>query len=98
MIYDDIPDKKGKINIYPEIIDGNLITISVIGDPEGLKYLASLLTWLAEFDQNKNNDPIGSREHLHLLKDEELDWHSCEVEICRADAKGTGEYPDFMKK
>ena len=90
------PERSGKINIYPSIVDGRYVCVSIIGDPEGLIYLAKLFNWLADFDQNKNDNPIGTREHIHLHAKEQLGEHSCEVEICRADAKGTGEYPDFM--
>jgi len=93
----DYPDKSGNINIYPEIVDGNVVTISIIGDPRGLKYLAELLNYLADFDQEESQSQVGCREHIHLHANEQLDAHSCEVEICRADAKGTGELPEFMR-
>ena len=92
------PVKKGNIDIFPEIHEGNLVTVSIIGDPEGLKYLSEILSYLAGFDQNGNDAPVGSREHTHLHAEYQLGTHSCEVEICRADAKGTGELPEFMKK
>lgn len=92
------PEKVGNIDIFPEIHDGRIVTISIVGDPKGLKYLAEVLNYIADFDQEENEDPEGSREHLHLHPDEQLGWHSCEVEICRADAKGIGELPKFMRK
>ena len=91
------PKIEGKINIFPSILDGNIAKVTIIGDPKGLNSLAKLLQWLADFDQNKNYDPVGEREHIHLHANEPLGWHSCEVEVCRADAKGTGELPDYMK-
>lgn len=91
------PDKSGNIDIYPEIVDGNLLTVNIVGDPEGLKYLASLLSRLVDFDQETNNAPAGCREHIHLHRNEQLGEHSCEVEICRADAKGTGELPEYTR-
>ncbi len=91
------PDKSGNIDIFTDIIDGRFLSITILGDPQGLRYLADLLNWLADFDQGKNNDPIGTREHIHLHAKEQLGSHSCEVEICRADAKGTGELPEFMR-
>ena len=93
----DYPKKQGKIDIYPQIIDGNLVTISIIGDPDGLRYMARLLDYLADYDQEKSQDPIGTREHIHLHRNEQLGDYSCEVELCRADAKGTGELPEFMQ-
>ena len=93
----DYPDKTGHIDIYPEIVDGNLVTIIIAGDPTGLKYLANLLNWLADFDQELNDAPIGSREHLHLHINEQLGSHSCEVELCRSDAKGTGELIQYNR-
>ena len=82
----DYPDKKGILDIYPEIHDGNSIAVSIIGDPEGLRYLADLLNYIANLDQNENSDSIGAREHIHLYAETQLSTHSCEVEICRADA------------
>ncbi len=94
----DYPDKEGNICIYPEINEGRFVNVNIIGDPEGLRYLAKLLNYIAGIDQDENNDPIGEREHIHIHPEMQLDEHSCEVEICRADAKGTGEFPDFMKE
>jgi hypothetical protein len=93
----DYPDKSGNINIYPEIVEGNIVTISIVGDPRGLQYLAELLNYLADFDLEKSPIQVGDREHIHLHAKEQLGAHSCEVEICRADAKGTGELPEFMR-
>jgi hypothetical protein len=90
--------KKGKLAIYPEITDGNILSIAIVGDPAGLRRLAKMVLDLANMDQEKAKEiPIGEREHIHLHARAQLHWHSCEVEICRADAKGTGELPDFMK-
>ncbi|MBE0538003.1 MAG: hypothetical protein IH624_20265 [Phycisphaerae bacterium] len=92
----ELPEKDGRICIRPETVD-DIQYVSITGDPEGLRYLADALKWLADFDQNRNTDPPGSREHLHMEPGEELDSCSCYVELCRADAKGTGELPDYMK-
>jgi hypothetical protein len=88
---------KGKLDIYVEMVDGHDAATVIIGDPKGLRYLASLLTNMADIDQNRGKDVIGSREHIHLHRNVQLGSYSCEVEICRADAKGTGELPDFMR-
>jgi hypothetical protein len=93
----ELPENYGHICIVPEPSRSDVNCISITADPEGLRYLAEALKWLADFDQDKNTDPAGSREHLHLEPGEELDLCSCCVELCRADAKGTGEFPDFMK-
>jgi len=39
--------KEGNIDIFPQIQDGNAISIAIIGDPDGLRYLASLFIKLA---------------------------------------------------
>ena len=95
-IYSDQPEKSGKLDIYPDIHCGSVLGVNIVGDPDGLRYLAKLLNYLAGFDQNKNSDPKGSREHIHLSSESHLGEHSCQVELCRADAKGTGQLPDFM--
>jgi len=42
-------------------------------------------------DQEKIEDlPVGDREYSHLRPAGLLNEHSCEVELCRADAKGVG--------
>lgn len=96
--FKQIPKIKGKIDIYPEIHYDNVPSVTIIGDPAGLKSLANLLTFLADWDQNESGCPDGEREHIHLNPEckEQLGDHSCQVEICRADAKGTGQLPDFM--
>ena len=95
-LYNDLPKKAGHIciNVKPEE-PGELL---ICGDPKGLRYLAAVLTWLADFDQAKSSCPLGSREHLHFRPGAQLDVQSCQVEICRADAKGTGELPKFMRE
>jgi hypothetical protein len=62
-----------------------------------LKYLSKLLDYLANYDLNKSQAPDGAREHIHLHRNEQLGDYSCEVELCRADAIGTGELPEFMQ-
>jgi hypothetical protein len=91
------PRKRWHLDIYPGVVDGNLLTVSIVGDPAGLRRLAKLLVELANTDQNSNDDSVGERAHLHLHRGESLGDHSCEVELCRADAKGTGELPDYRQ-
>lgn len=88
--------KSGKLDIYPKVI-GNSSEVKIIGDPDGLRYLANLLNTIADFDQNENSAPESSREHTHLTPTTHLGYFSSHVEICRADAKGTGELPDYME-
>ena len=95
MIEKEYIDREGYLEIYPEILDGDQIHISILGDPQGLRYLARLLNQLADVDQEKMCLPKGEREHIHLHKSEELGGHSWEVQICRADAKDTGEFPEL---
>jgi hypothetical protein len=38
-----------------------------------------------------------TREHTHLTPGTHLGWQSSSVQVCRADAKGTGDLPDFME-
>jgi hypothetical protein len=85
------------LNIYPELYEYT-VAVTIVGDPNGLRYLASILNKLADVNQEKLDIPVGEREHVHLHANEQLGDHSCEVEICRADAKGTGELPDYTYK
>jgi hypothetical protein len=69
--------------------------ILIHGDPKGLKSLATLLTQLADTNQNENVAlPIGAREHVHLRPKIDLSNSSEEVIIGRLDAKGTGAFYD----
>ncbi len=92
-----IPENKGKLDIYSDIVEDNVSRVTIIGDPDGLRYLSGVLQALANYDQDSDNSPKGEREHVHLHRKCQLGKHSCEVEVSRADAKGTGELPDFMR-
>jgi hypothetical protein len=87
-------NKQGNLVIFPTIESGKFPTVRIVGDPQGLKYLADLLNELADLDQEENGDPIGTREHTILSPETHLNYHSCKVELCRMDAKGTGELID----
>jgi hypothetical protein len=97
-----------KNNIPSPAINGTLEIshknngIFIGGTPEALKSLAKTLIWLAEFDQDIEDMPNGERKHIHLhIKDGEygaLTKFSKETEICRLDAKGTKELPNYYKK
>ena len=73
--------------------------IFIGGDPDGLRSLAELLIWLANLDQESLAMPDGERCHVHLHpKPSEgpasLTRFSEETELCRLDAKGTGDLPE----
>ncbi len=92
-----LPENKGKLDIYSKTDEDNIPEVIIIGDPDGLRYLSGVLKELADYDQDSRNSPEGTREHVHLHKKCQLGKQSCEVEVCRADTKGTGELPDFMR-
>jgi hypothetical protein len=80
---------------YPPKIKGNVeITkgrngVFIGGDPTGLRSLAELLCWLADVDQESNQDlPDGEREHTHLYGGSQHTAQSVNTEVCRLDAKG----------
>ena len=90
----------------PSRIHGNLEisthegTVFIGGDPNGLRSLARLLVWLADADQESHSTmPDGEREHVHIYPQraggphESLTRFSVDTELCRLDAKGTGEFP-----
>ena len=79
------PEKSGNINIYPGIIDASQVEITIIGDKEGLRYLASLLNWMADLESDFDHN--GIREHIHLHRETQLGDFSCEVVIYREDKK-----------
>lgn len=76
-------------------VDGVLIA----GDPQGLRSLARLLDFLAGMDPNQHPTmPDGEREHTHLYAGTQLSPFSVTTELCRLDAKGTGEFPKRYAK
>jgi hypothetical protein len=97
-------------NNCPSRIKGNLEIsksqegVFIGGDPQGLHSLAKLLIWLANVDQEKHPSmPDGEREHVHLYADPAsaqscLTRFSVTTELCRLDAKGTGEFPKEYRK
>ncbi len=74
--------------------------IFIGGDPEALRSLAKLLSWLADVDQESlSSMPDKERYHVHLHAKgpkafASLTRFSAETELCRLDAKGTGDFPD----
>lgn len=95
--YTNVPREKGIFCIYPEILDGNVQNVVIVGDPKGLTYLSDILKYVADIQQEIINIPVGERAHIHLTPDMQMGSHSCSVEICRADARGTKELPKYMK-
>ena len=81
--------------------DGGVI---IIGNPSGLKSLARIVKEIADYDQEKDKGlPVGERTHVHLNPKLHKDYNgttafSVSTEICRLDAKGTGEYPKKYKE
>jgi hypothetical protein len=99
--------KSRKRKACPSVIRGALEIskrregIFIGGDPRGLRSLAKLLLWLANLDQEKHSSmPDGEREHVPLYAvDPTLPYNSLTpfsvmTELCRLDAKGTGEFPE----
>src|SRR5262249_4344170 len=78
------------------IYDGNNVLVSIVGDAEALRYLGDLLHYMAKIEVDKQDMPLGARAHIPLIPGRQLIEHSCEVQICRAEAKGTGEYPAYF--
>jgi len=78
--------------------------IFIGGDPRAFRSLAKLLVWLADIDQDGlSSQPDGERCHVHLHARDAVGFNSltsfsCETEICRLDAKGTGELPKKYQK
>lgn len=91
--YPRCPNVKGSLEISKR--RGSIL---IAGDPDGLRSLAKLLNWLADVDQNAHPTmPDGEREHTHLYADSlyaNLTPFSATTELCRLDAKGTGEFPE----
>lgn len=80
------PRLTGRISITDE---GGKVVIA--GDPEGLRSLGRLLTWLGDADQEQwPYLPPGGRAHLHIYPKDDISEGSREVELMRLDAKGTG--------
>jgi len=76
--------------------------IFIGGDPKGLRSLAELLAWVANVDQGcLSHMPDGERFHVHLYPEDAqgfgtLTCFSEETELCRLDAKGTGDLPRHL--
>jgi hypothetical protein len=81
------PSLTGRISITDE--DGKVV---IAGDPEGLRSLGRLLTWLGDADQEQW--PYlrpGGHAHIHIYPKYDISADSREVELMRLDAKGSAE-------
>jgi hypothetical protein len=77
------PKLSGNVTITDE--EGKII---IAGDPEGLRSLGTLLTWLA--DQDLDTWPRlreGQQAHLHIYPRIDISEASHEVELMRVDLK-----------
>ena len=54
-----IPENKGKLDIYSKNNKDNSPEVTIIGDPDGLRYLSGLLKALADYDQESRDIPKG---------------------------------------
>ena len=81
------PKLTGAVSIKEE--EGKIV---IAGDPEGLRSLGRLLTWLG--DQDLEQWPYlkpGGHAHIHLYPKDDMTTDSREVELMRMDARGKAE-------
>ena len=77
------PRLSGRISITEE--EGKII---IAGDPEGMRSLGRLLTWLGDADQEQwPYLPAGGHAHIHIYPKDDISADSREVELMRLDAK-----------
>jgi hypothetical protein len=77
------PRLTGRISITEE--EGKVV---IAGDPEGLRSLGRLLTWLGDADQEQwPYLPPGGHAHIHIYPKDDISADSREVELMRLDAK-----------
>jgi hypothetical protein len=80
------PRLTGSISITDE--EGKVV---IAGDPEGLRSLGRLLTWLGDADQEQwPYLPAGGHAHIHIYPKSDISEGSREVELVRLDEKGAG--------
>ncbi|HEY6010804.1 MAG TPA: hypothetical protein VIX18_04980 [Nitrospirota bacterium] len=78
------PKLSGTITIADE--RGKIV---IAGDPEGLRSLGALLTWLADQDLDRwPHLKEGLQAHLHVYPRIDISETSREVELMRLDPKG----------
>lgn len=74
--------------------------VTLYGDPEGLRYFARLLTWIADMDQRSLSDgelPKTEGFHTHLSPGHDCHPISVEIVIGRIDAKADGSTEWFFE-
>ena len=72
------------------------MNVEILGDPAGLEYLGEVMKYVSEIDQRTSCVPGGDRYRLTLEPGVQLEKYSCYLDIVRADASGTGEYPEYL--
>ncbi len=93
------PQLKGNVEISLQRYGRDPYDVFIGGDPEGLRSLAGMLLWLADVNQEVSGMPDGEREHIHLSPGWQLSGNSRRTELCRLDAKATGDFPpNFVSK
>ena len=93
------PPLKGDVEISLQRYGRDPYDVFIGGDPEGLRSLARMIHWLADVNQEASGMPDGEREHVHLSPGFQLSGNSKRTELCRLDAKGTGDFPlNFVPK
>ena len=97
---------------HPRIVGNLQVTKSrekvyIEGDPAAFRSLAKLLVWIADKDQESiPSQPTGERFHVHLYPTRpefgigfgSLTPSSVEAELCRLDAKGTGDLRSVRRR
>jgi len=77
------PRLTGRVSITAE--EGKVV---IAGDPEGLRSLGRLLTWLGDADQEQwPYLPAGGHAHIHIYPKDDISADSREVELMRLDAR-----------
>jgi hypothetical protein len=95
--YPGLPESRGLLSITSESSNGGQPFVRITGDSEGLLYLSQLLHYMSKVDVEKQDMPRGARAHVPLRPRYHLLEGSCEIEVCRAEAKETGELPADFK-
>lgn len=90
------PKPRGRIWVTAHISYLRELGVEIFGDPEGLEYLGEVMKCVSEIDQRTASVPRGERYRLHLEPSAELEKYSCYLDIVRADASLTGDYPEGL--
>jgi hypothetical protein len=90
------PKPRGRLWVAPGTVNVREMNIDIYGDPEGLEYFAELLRYVAQVDQRIACVPRGDRYRVQLEPGAELKEGSGYLDLVRADASGTGAYPEHL--